>query len=287
MRLSRILLLGAAAASLAACSDDETTAPELGPVSGLRYVNALPDSMGQDLRLIDVTWHAMLGIGFRAAYPNQGYMAVPAGQHEVKVFLSPTTVGLPRDPDVVKLTYSEGDITLAEGTNYTAITLGEARSGTDEFRLIADDYSGAMPSDAQLSFRVMHAAAGAGAVDIYVTAASADPLPAQPVFSNVAFGGVTSYTVRDTASMFVTVMPAGDTDPANKIATLSVPNGAPADQVSSGAAGDLSGGSVFTLFVMPGAVAGSLPATENAAGACTNCTPSILFATDRRPPILP
>lgn len=278
MKLSRILLLGAAAFALAGCSEDKIDAPELGPVSGLRYVNIVPDTIGQDLRMVDVTWHAMLGVGFRSAYPNQGYQAVPAGQHRFKIFFSPqTATGVPRNENLVQITFKDTVATLAEGTNYTALHFGTARNGSNEFLLIEDDYSAATPGDDEISFRVVHAVAGTGNVDVYVRDTSTSPLPATPTFGDVAYGTVSDYSIQSTGPMQVVVTAAGD--PTTVISSLTVTDGVPADNVSSGAAGDKAGGSVFTLFLAPRSTAGSL--------ATSFTTPGILFATDRRPPIIP
>jgi hypothetical protein len=287
MRLSRLCLVGALALAATACDDDNGTAPEMGPIAGLRFVNAVPDTSGQDMRIIDRTWDAFLGVNFRNAYPGAAYLAVPAGARDLRVFLSASSGG-GRDPNAVSTVMADlPGQSLTEGSNYTLLHLGFRRGGTPaaEVRLIADDY-GAAPGAGSFKIRIFHVAATSpaiGAVDVYARASSADPLPTTPLVSNLAFGASSDYIELPVGTLDLAVTAAGST---TVLFSGTAPAGAPPTTVASGIAGSTAEGSVLTVFLMPGAVPGSEAQTLDASSNCTNCSPALLYLADRRPPIL-
>jgi mannitol/fructose-specific phosphotransferase system IIA component len=131
-----------------------TASLEAQPTGGrVRVVHASPDAPAVDV-LVD-------GVRILESLPFREYseyLALPAGTHEIRVNVTGTgTTVLQAAPNV------------EAGKDYTAIAVGFAggRSPALDLLLLEDD--NALPADGNIKLRVVHGAASAPAVDVYVT----------------------------------------------------------------------------------------------------------------------
>lgn len=269
MTVSRLFAL-CIVASVPACGDGDGTGPT-GPISALRFVNAVADTGAMDFRVVDIIGNApqFLDNTFRAATP---YQAVDAGTRHLKVFITPsrtdTLVGAPTVWDTV--------FNFAAGTNYTVIMTGLARTGSTpamQMQIIQDDPTA--PGAGQIRLRTINAGSGLGAIDAFWRP-SADPAPGTGFATNLPFGGVGSYTPLDTAALNVAATATGTTTPT--LADVTGPPGVAGTPAANPIAGTLVAGSVLTAFIVPASVTGSAAPQGGAFAA-----PSIIYIADRRP----
>lgn len=185
--LRSLTVAAVAVLGLAACSDDNGTAPL--DTALVRVVHASPDAPNVDV-LVDADL-VLANVPFRAA---SGFLTVPAGPQRIRIRPTGTTT------DVI-------DTTVTFGVNgvYTILATGEV---ADLRPLIAEDDPTA-PADGQARLRVIHAAPAAGGVDVYATAPGADLDDATPVLTNVPFRAVSDYLAVPAGTYQLRVTTAG------------------------------------------------------------------------------
>jgi hypothetical protein len=278
IRKHSLLLASLAAVATTAC-DRETgpTTPDLGPAAATRYVHAVPDTGAMDWRPIDRLEDSppALGLSFREA---TSYMAMGAGSRRLRIFPASDNI------DVTSKFLIDQTISFAENQHYTLIHTGRARTGEtpeDEIWVVEDDPipqpSTAAGAGGRIALRVIHAGLGEGNLDIFVTASAADPLPAQPTFSNVAYKTESNYTELGTGPLVIRATAAGTRTPV--LFTVTAPAGVPGSATLDPEPGSTIAGSVLTAVIMPRGVAGP-PPSPNAG--VTN--PTAVFLHDRRVP---
>ena len=290
MNLSRAIALCLLTGAVAACSDDEGgNITDLEPLAGVRFVNALPDTVALDFRVIKptITFAPQhLEVTFRTF---SSHRPISIGQHEVRAFFS----GLDsRDEDDVQTLIAQATPDFTEGTNRSVIVMGFARPGQTPAKqvLITDDTPPARAANTY-HLRAIHAGAGMGNVDIYVRP-SGGTTPATPTIADVAYGEVTAYvalpivnsgTVSSDTLEVVAVPVGGGTATVSKL-----PIGSAGDQSTEGAAGSRFAGGALTALITPRSVAGSR-APQDAATATTPrfAVPEIVVMSDRRTPRTP
>lgn len=111
------------------------------------------------------------------------YLPVPAGAQEIRVNVTGTTT-----------TVLRANPTVMAGVDYTAIATGfatPARTPALDLLLLRDDNT--LATDNRVKLRVVHAAASAPAVDVYLTTPFETIRDKQPGLANVPFGGVSPY----------------------------------------------------------------------------------------------
>lgn len=124
---------------------------------------------------------------------NTGYVSLPAGSHNVKVFVSPSDgTGAPA---------LEADLNVAAGKDYTVLAVGLLEDGS--LSLLPLEDNNATPAAGNAHVRLIHASPDAPAVDVAV--AGTDTL----VFSNVSFGEVGAYTPVPAGTYDLEVRAAG------------------------------------------------------------------------------
>src|SRR6476620_1685357 len=87
----KIGLAFASAALLGACNDaSKVFLADNGPVAYVRFVNAIPDSGGQDWRFVDQVEGSpvTLNLTFRGVFPGASYQAATAGTRHLRIFQS-------------------------------------------------------------------------------------------------------------------------------------------------------------------------------------------------------
>jgi hypothetical protein len=167
-----LALLGALAAS-AGCGDGKglTTAPS---TANVRIVHASPDAGAVDV-LVD--GRAILtNVQYKQTLD---YTPVSSGGHVVAVRATGTSTDAFSVP-----------VALGDGASYTVVARGRAAATGGNFGLgadvLADDAS---PATGRAGLRVVHAAPGAVAVDLYLTAPGASLAGATPTVSALIYGG--------------------------------------------------------------------------------------------------
>lgn len=271
MRLAKYLLLGAAVASVAACSDDDGVAPR-GPTALVRFVNASPDAGRVNFRFVDRLENlpTFVNVAFRGS--SGLHQQVEAGDRDVRVFFYTT------DADSATIRLIDETISLEAGQSYTLLYTGTVAGDADELRVIQET----IPDDpaGSVAVRVLHAGSGLGAVDVYAAESSADPVAApEAEWLGVAFGEATAYqnlpTLTGEELYEFAVADAGGAA-ASFSASPNNPGAAPSGTISA-QAGVRQSGSVLTALIVPGAVAGSRAATS------TNTTPTVMMLLDNIP----
>ncbi len=274
MKLFRVLALCGLATAFVACDDgDRALGPQ--PTAVVRYVNAIPDTMALDFRVIDVLTDAPNGVGLRFRDFTH-YQQVQAGTRRIRVFLSDTAIA------VASTVVFEEEFNFEEGKRYTVVTHGYARPGATPQKaisLIEDDSP--TPGDGQFAIRAINLGGTLGAVDAYIFPQAATALPAQPTVSGLAVGQRSTYGTDPVGLRRVTVTPAGSTTP---LVSVDAPAGAAPTQVSSALGGTNTQGSALTALLVPASVAGD---NSNKFRPPAYATPTVIFLVDRRRGPLP
>jgi hypothetical protein len=272
MNAKRLVLVALCAAPIMACDrNTEGTPFEPDLLAAVRFVNAVPDTMALDYRVVDIATNAgMYDAPFRN---NQGfYNPILAGEHTIKVFLSST------DPAVTQTAVYEAAHTFAAGVSYTFLHYGFMRSGqTPAVAVSMVEDTPPTPAAGRIAVRALNLASGIGGVDVFVGTATTGLPSATATWANLAFGAFTPYVELDTAAYRVAATATGTTTPL-LVANTAAPAGLAASGTASSIAGVRMAGSALTIVVFPRSVAGS-PAPQTSAFTA----PAVAFLYDRRP----
>jgi uncharacterized protein DUF4397 len=159
----------------------------------MRIVNAFPEAAA-----IDVT---VAGTSIAKSLPFQGltpYNSISGGSQTFTVSVSGTPTTL------VNTTYN-----TSGNNNYTYVVFGP---NTAVGAVLANDAS-SDPGSGFFSIRIINAAAGVGAVDIYLSAPGADITATAPAVSGVAYGVISAYTAVAIGTNFeLRITPTGTKD---------------------------------------------------------------------------
>ena len=109
------------------------------------------------------------------------YLALPAGSHEIRVNVTGTGT-----------TVLQATPSIAAGADYTAIAVGFAAKAPALKLLLLQD-NNALPTGGNIKLRVVHGAASAPAVDVYVTTPFETLDGKTPVLANVPFEVASGY----------------------------------------------------------------------------------------------
>ena len=246
----------------AACGDNTGVAEPAAPKAFIRFINALPDTLGVDFHAVDILENSpYIATTFRDI-KQAGYTPVAAGTRHFREFLSN-----PNAPIASTVTQVLVDTTmnLLAGAHYTMTHAGFARAGqtpSAKFVVIHDDLP--TPPAGQIAVRVINLAAGMGSVDVYASAASTGALPISPLFANAAYLAPTGYVnVSTSATLSFRATAAGAGSLAAPFATVIAPAGDVGTPSLDPIPGSAIAGSVFTVYVFsrssPGTLAPQTP----------------------------
>lgn len=277
-RSSMLCVPALAVAALAACSRDATFVEPTPPLAAIHWVHAVPDTMQEDMRIVDIVSNAGLyDADFRGA--NMFYQGIEVGSRHVRIFNSST------DPAIAQQVMKDTAIDFAVTDSVTFIHMGFARTGSTparQVRLFTD--KAADPAGTNIGFRAIHAGAGMANLDVNLIRHRGDTLtlPATPLIANLTYGAASTYVTvaADAAaadSLRVVVTAAGTTAPI--LANVALPAGEAGDVTKNPIAGARVARSVMTAVLVPRSVAGS---TAPQTAAFT--TASAVILVDRRPP---
>ncbi|MDZ7632821.1 MAG: DUF4397 domain-containing protein [Gemmatimonadaceae bacterium] len=239
-------MLVLSAAALAACGDDDSTAP-VALSANVKIIHAIAGANGVDIG-VDAA-RPLTGVNFTNIAPATAgtYLALPAAVPlRLRVFLGATTV-------------IDSTTNLAANQNYTVFASGSPTgTGATAPRFILLQDNVAAPAAGSIRLRAVHAAAGVGNVDIHAAAVGGTFSAATRVFAAVPFRG--SGTVEVPAGNYqLCVVGAGTTPTAN--------------------------GSNCAILATTGAVAAGTVATAFArdANAPSETAPQLQITVDRNP----
>lgn len=186
--LSRSIVVSFLLAAVAAFMLTASASAQSAGNGRVRVMHASPDAPAVDI-FVDGS-KAVTAL----AFPNNtGYVSLPAGSHNVKVFVSPSDgTGTPA---------LEADLDVAANTDYTVLAVGRLSDSTLALLPLQDN--NATPAAGNAHVRLIHASPDAPAVDVAVSGTSTK------VFSNVAFKGVGTYTPVPAGSYSLDIRPAG------------------------------------------------------------------------------
>ncbi len=195
--VARAVLAVTTFAALAACDDDDPSGPSN---SGrIRAVHAVSNVTAVDVLLNTTSYKSNL-----AFKSSDGYRSFATGTTAVKF----RKAGVASD-----LTTANQNI--ANAVDYTVFAAGtEAAPQT----FIFTD-NNARPATGKVKIRAVHAALGAGAVDVYILANANELATATPVKANLTEKSASDYVVRD-AGTFVVIMTTAGT----KTSVLTINN---------------------------------------------------------------
>ena len=191
--LARMGLLGAMLFSLAGVANAADGAM-------VRVLHASPDAPAVDVYLDDAPVTALTNVPFGVI---SDYLAVPAGEHNVKVYATGTNTS----PVI------DADVTVAAGSKYTIAATGAVADITPQ--VIEDQPS---PSCDAAAVRVIHFSADAPAVDV----ATAGAAPADAVVKDLAYPNATGYLELPAGSYDLEVRLAGTTTVALALPGVTV-----------------------------------------------------------------
>ncbi|MGB4862867.1 MAG: DUF4397 domain-containing protein [Tepidiformaceae bacterium] len=190
-----VAALVAAFAAVLSIAPRQASAADSGRV---RVMHASPDTPAVDI-FVDGA-KAVTALAFPNSTP---YVSLPAGGHNVKVFVSPSDgSGAPA---------LEATLDVGAGKDYTVLAVGELGKGSLGLWTLEDN--NATPAPGKAHIRLIHAAPDAPPVKVSVTGTDTN------IFTGVAYRSFGPYTPVDagTYSLDVKVNASGDT-------VLTVPN---------------------------------------------------------------
>jgi len=274
-RIFRLSVLALALGTATACRPQTIFETEDIPTAGIRFINAVPDTIGFDFRPVDIVENsAFYGVTFRSTTLLY-YKNARAGSRHYKIFFANPSLTAPSATQqaIASTVVEDMTLTLEAGKRYTVIIWGYMRPGqvpAKKVTILTDD-----PADpgTQVALRVINAAAGLGGLDVrhYLSSGSAG---ASPNWASVPELTASSYLNTAAGAMKYNVRLAGGTTALFTDGTL--PAGTAETIDIDGIPGSTIAGTALSGIVFPRSVSGSTAANFT--------TPGIFFVWDRRPP---
>jgi len=295
MQFSRTLLLGSAVLAVAACSSDpvsKVVTPD--PSASIRWVNAIPDTVGMDYRVVDYPSNASEpNLLFGTSSGN--WRIIPAGSHHVQAFFScpaslTAAVGNPcQVPSVVSTVIDDATFNLEAGKKYTILHYGFAKAGATPAKklMLIEDVPPTVPAG-QVAIRVINAAAAYGSMNVYSSLSpdTTGVASGTPAFANLAAGAVSAWVNFPVASGSNSYrLIATSTSSTTSLTKFLAPVGVVATPatVTTGALDAVPGariaGSAFTIVIFGPKVAYTLSASIGGgpvAGSATGAATTLL-----------
>lgn len=280
----------ATSALVAACGGDGSTAilANNGSVAYVRFINAIPDSGGQDWRFVDQVEGSptTFNLTFRGIFPGAAYQQAIVGTRHLRVFQAAfdQSYGDPTQasPDIVSTVFVDTSFVLAEGHHYSLIAVGSLKSKTAKL-LITDD---AFPDPGgSVAVRVVNLGV-APTIDVYASPSGGSAALPSALVSSLAQYTPSNFFQMSTGALTLRAN-AGGVTAVPTMVDAAAPAGAAADKANNLTAvgGSTIAGSVFTAFIFPPATAGTRGALVVAATCPTRCTTAgVVYAVDKYPP---
>lgn len=263
-RIFKLSMVCIAAGFVSACTPDEVVPTENIPTAGVRFINAVPDTMNVDFRFVDIVEsNAHFRISFRNSPTTAGtglagvtasttvqYKNTRAGAaRHYRVFLNDTL-----QANASKVLF-DGTLNLEAGKLYTVMLWGYARTGsTPAMKLSSWEESVADPGT-NVAIRVINATGSAIDARYYVGATGTQTLPA--AFTNIGALTPSAYVTVAPGDIRFNVRPTGGAAGTELFADARALQGSAATVDIEAAPGVTVAGSAVSLIVFPGSVSGS------------------------------
>jgi hypothetical protein len=259
-RIGRVARLAIASAMLLSFAGTASAAD----TAMVRVLHASPDAPAVDVYLDDAKVDALTNVPFGVI---SGYLPIPAGDHNVKVYATGTTTG----PVI------DADVTVATGKSYTIAATGAVAAIAAQ--VIEDAPS---PSSTTAQVRVVHFSADAPAVDI--ATAGADPVDA--VVKNLAYPTASGYLALPGGSYDLEVRLAGTTTVALALPDVTIANGNSYSvfAVGSAASTPLGGNALQVVVAVDATAQAAAPAATPPA--TDSVVPGVSSTTDGLGPVI-
>ena len=205
-----------AALAIAGCGTESADGPlSPGDFGRVRFVNLITDPARVPVNAILEN----VPFGVNLAYTATTPASLPAPS---TALYSPILTGsrslVVQQTSNTAVTLATIPLTIAASTDYTVYAMG-GTGGTAVTSLITTDVNTAGAA-ADTRFRVTNASSTAGAVDVFVTAAGADPTNLTPDAANVAVNASSAYFSKTAGSYQIRFVPAGTAGAARNGAVL-------------------------------------------------------------------
>jgi len=249
--LGQVARIGVAAAMLLSFAGPASAAD----TAMVRVLHASPDAPAVDVYLDDTIVSALTNVPFGVI---SGYLEIPAGAHNVKVYATGTTTGA----------VINADVTVAAGKMYTIAATSAVASIAAQ--VIEDAPS---PSCTTAQVRVIHFSADAPAVDVATTGSA----PADAVVKNLAYPTASGYLDLPGGSYDLEVRLAGTTTVALPLPGVMIAdcNSYSVFAVGSAASPAVGGKALQVVVAVDGtasAATPNLPATDTVIAGTTSTT---------------
>lgn len=314
MRFARLGVLGALVLAAAGCQTDDgggvgTVIP---PLAFVRYINAVPDSIKLDsIRVtprpplpsaindtllftttfttivrwvdqIDFTPQSFANVPFRGV--GQGlYQGLEAGSRHFRIFTYDTKLSTENNGNgngglgATTVQLADTTYSFLPGQYYTIVHVRSGGAGQN-IRIYVDTLPAANAT--QVQYRAMNLAPTLGTVDVYATAAPADPIAGAPAAVGVAELARSAYITRPALTAFAAQVTA--TTLTTSLAGAAAPAGVAGTTGSTGVdpiAGATIGGSVLTAMAFRASPAVVFYGRTFRAA----ITPAVVWVADRQP----
>ena len=247
---SRSALVAAFLASAIGCGDPEPIMAPDEPRAFIRFVHAMPDTLGVDFHAVDIVENSPYIATLFREIKQAGYTPVAPGTRHFREFLSNPSAPL---PGTVSQVLFDTTMTLQVGAHYTMTHVGFARAGqAPAAKFVVFEDMIPTPPAGQIAVRIINLATGMGSVDVYTSAANTGALPVAPTFANVAYLAATGYAnLTTTDSLWFRATVAGTGSAATVVATGTAPVGDVGTPSLDPIPGSAIAGSVMTVYLFP------------------------------------
>ena len=193
----KLTLLTLTVAAIVGCGGDDNN-----DEARLRVFHASPDAPNVDV-LVD-GGSVLENVPYAAA---SEFLPLTAGKRRITVTAAGTNTAV-----------IDAELELGHNSDNLVVAAGKV----DEIAPIVTTADRSAPPEGSARVRVLHAAASAPAVDVYVTAPGAEIGGVEPVLSNVPFRAISDYLTVPAGSYDVTVTVAGTNNIAIQALNLAI-----------------------------------------------------------------
>ena len=218
MRRSKVAVLAAAALLGSACGTRDADGPlePTGPTGRVRLVNLITDPADNPVNATLEGLVFTVNLGYTGSAPAN--LGAPSTAPYAAVLTGNRTFVLTRTADPSN-TVATLPFAIATGEDRTVFATGGTGTAAVTSFITTDDNT--VAPGTQTRVRAVHMSPGAGPLDIFITAATADLAAATPTFTNVVYQVPSAYVLMAPGTYRIRAVPSG-TAPASRAANVIV-----------------------------------------------------------------
>lgn len=194
---------------------DDPLSPS-GPTGRVRFVNVITDTTRG--RVNAILERVPFGVNMTYTVATPASLAAPNTANYAAILTGDRSLVLKRTIDTM-VVVATLPFTIATGEDKTVYATGGAAASAVTSFITTDDNT--LPAATSTRLRVVNLSPGAGAVDVYVTAAGADLATATPVATALAVRAASPYFTVTAGTFQVRAVPTG-TAPAARAAAVNI-----------------------------------------------------------------